>query len=147
MSNIERRAGFTLIEMMAVMLIIALLSGLAVTMTAGSGRARLKATALDAVALLRRERLGAMLSGRPQHVALDREKRELIGESGGKVVLPRDVELAILSAEGAPGQMQPIVRFLPDGASSGAVLTFARERAEYEVRVNWFTGGVSIDAH
>lgn len=127
-------------------MLIALMSGLAVTMAPGSGRARLKAAALDAAALLRRERLGAMLSGHARHVALDREKRALVGESGGKVVLPADVELAVLGRDGAIGALQAVVRFEPDGASSGAVLTFARERLRYEVRVNWFTGGVSIDA-
>ncbi len=147
MSSIERQAGFTLIEMMAVMMLIALMSGLVTTMTSGSGRARLKAVALDAAALLRRERMGAMLSGHARRVALDREKRTLVGESGGKVAVPVDVEFALLGAGGAIGAMQAVVRFEPDGASSGAVLTFARERVAYEVRVNWFTGGVSIDAH
>ena len=38
-----------------------------------------------------------------------------------------------------------VVRFHPDGASSGAVLKLSREKAEYEIRVNWYTGGVSIE--
>ena len=38
-----------------------------------------------------------------------------------------------------------VVRFHPDGASSGAVLRLSREKAEYEIRVNWYTGGVSIE--
>lgn len=132
--------------MMAVMAIIAAISGLVVTITPGSGRAKLKAVTLDAAALLRRERLGAMLTGRPRRVALDRSGRTLIGESGGRVVVPADVEFALLAQNGAIGALQSVVRFEPDGASSGAVLTFARERVAYEVRVNWFTGGVSIDA-
>jgi general secretion pathway protein H len=37
-----------------------------------------------------------------------------------------------------------VARFHPDGASSGAVLRFSREGAKYEVRVNWYTGGVTI---
>jgi general secretion pathway protein H len=39
-----------------------------------------------------------------------------------------------------------VVRFHPDGASSGAVLRLSREKAGYEIRVNWYTGGVSIEA-
>lgn len=147
MSNAERRAGFTLIEMVAVMMLIALMSGLVMTQTPGTGRAKLKAVVFDAAALLRRERLGAMLSGRARRVALDRDRRALIGDSGRKVVLPNDVELAVLGSEDALGALQAVVVFQPDGASTGAVLTFARERVRYEVRVNWFTGGVSIDAY
>jgi general secretion pathway protein H len=147
MSRIERHAGFTLVEVMAVMLLIALISGLAVTMTHGVGRASLKSVALETAALFRRERLNAMMSGRPRHVTLDRERREFLGESSGKVIVPREVELDVLSAGSIIGQMQRIVEFRPDGASSGVALAFARERVAYEVRVNWFTGGVSIDAH
>src|SRR5262245_15730692 len=55
-------AGFTLLEMVAVMLIVALVAGLVVTLTPGSGRAQLKSTALDTAALLRRERQGAVLT-------------------------------------------------------------------------------------
>jgi prepilin-type N-terminal cleavage/methylation domain-containing protein len=55
--NTDRRAGFTLIEVVAVMLIIAMVASLAVTLTSGTGRGRLKALALDTAALLRRERL------------------------------------------------------------------------------------------
>src|SRR3954452_6857865 len=37
---------------------------------------------------------------------------------------------------------ESLVRFHPDGASTGAVLKLSREKAEYEIRVNWYTGGV-----
>ncbi|MBG0812565.1 prepilin-type N-terminal cleavage/methylation domain-containing protein [Methylosinus sp. H3A] len=146
MSNIEWRAGFTLVEMMAVMMIVALISALVVTWTFGSGRPTLKAVVLEAAALLRRERLGAMLSGHPRHVALDVSTRVLIGESGGKVAVPRDVSLDLLAADGANGNLQGVARFEPDGASTGAVLAFAKERVRYDVRVDWFSGRVSVDA-
>jgi general secretion pathway protein H len=38
-----------------------------------------------------------------------------------------------------------VVGFHPDGASSGTVLTLSRQGAEYEVRVNWYTGGVAVE--
>ena len=34
----------------------------------------------------------------------------------------------------------------PDGSSTGAVLKLSHQQAEYEVRVNWYTGGVDIFA-
>ena len=138
----DRKAGFTLIEAVAVMLIIALMASLAITMMPGTGRARLKAVTLEAAALLRRERLGAILTGREREVAIDGERRILIGDGGSAVALPPDVVgTTIPSMDRAT-----VVRFHPDGASSGAVLRFSREKAGYEVRVNWYTGGVSIEA-
>jgi general secretion pathway protein H len=38
-----------------------------------------------------------------------------------------------------------VVRFHPDGASSGTVLRLSRQGIEYEIRVNWYTGGVAVE--
>jgi general secretion pathway protein H len=143
--NVDRGAGFTLIEVIAVMLIIALVASLAVTMMPGTGRAGLKALTLQTAALLRRERLGAMLTGHDREVSLDGERRVLVGDGGDIVALPRDVVLDILGADELWSGRQAVVRFHPDGASTGAVLKLSREKAEYEIRVNWYTGGVAIE--
>ena len=142
--NVDRGAGFTLIEVIAVMLIIALVASLAVTMMPGTGRAGLKALTLQTASLLRRERLGAILTGRDREVSLDGEQRILVGDGGDIVALPRDIVLDILGADALWSGRQAVVRFHPDGASTGAVLKLSREKAEYEIRVNWYTGGVAI---
>jgi general secretion pathway protein H len=141
---VDRRAGFTLIEVVAVMLIIALVASLAVTMMPGTGRGQLKALTLEIAALLRRERLGAVMTGHQRQISVDGERRALIGEGGSIVAIPRDVVLDILGIDELWSGRQAVVRFLPDGASTGAVLKLSREKAEYEIRVNWFTGGVAI---
>lgn len=139
-----RRAGFTLIEVVAVMLIIALVASLAVTMMPGTGRGGLKALTLETAALLRRERLGAVLTGRDRQVSLDGERRVLVGDGGDVLAIPRDVALDVLGIDALWSGRQAVVRFTPDGASTGAVLKLSRENAEYEIRVNWYTGGVAI---
>lgn len=140
----DRRAGFTLIEVVAVMLIIALVASLAVTMMPNTGRGGLKALTLEAAALLRRERLGAVLTGRDRQVSLDGERRILVGDGGDVLAIPRDVAVDILGIDALWSGRQAVVRFTPDGASTGAVLKLSRENAEYEIRVNWYTGGVAI---
>ncbi|MGZ5837151.1 MAG: prepilin-type N-terminal cleavage/methylation domain-containing protein [Xanthobacteraceae bacterium] len=142
--NVGRGSGFTLIEVIAVMLIIALVASLAVTMMPGTGRAGLKALTLQTASLLRRERLGAILTGRDREVSLDGERRVLVGDGGDIVALPRDIVLDILGADALWSGRQAVVRFHPDGASTGAVLKLSREEAEYEIRVNWYTGSVTI---
>jgi general secretion pathway protein H len=137
----DRTAGFTLIEVVAVMLIIALTASIVMATVPGTGRTRLKAVALETAALLRRERLGAILSGHNRDVFLD--NRQLVGQAGS-VAIPNDVVLVILGAKALLRERQSIVRFHPDGASSGTVLRLSREGAGYEVRVNWFTGGVVV---
>jgi general secretion pathway protein H len=143
--NADREAGFSLIEVVAVMLIIALVAGLAVAITPGTGRAQLKAVALETAALIRRERLGAVLTGRNRVVSLDGERRSFVGDGGDVVAIPRDVVVDVLGVNERLSGRQTVVRFHPDGASSGTVLRLSRQGAEYEIRVNWYTGGVAVE--
>jgi general secretion pathway protein H len=144
MSSTDREAGFTLLEVMAVMLIIALVASLVVTMVPGTGRAGLKAATLQTAALLRRERTAAILSGRARRVSLDGERRLLIGDGGDTVAVPRDVAVDVLGADAVWSGRRAVVRFDPDGASTGAVVRLSHDGAEYEIRVNWYTGGVAV---
>jgi general secretion pathway protein H len=145
MHNTDREAGFSLIEVVAVMVIIALLTGLAVAMMPGTGRAQLKAITLETAALFRRERLGAVLTGRNRAVSLDGERRALVGDGGGVVTIPRDVVVNVLGVDEQLAGRQTVVRFHPDGASTGTVLRLSRRDAAYEIRVNWYTGGVAVE--
>jgi len=110
---------------------------------AGGLRASISLT-LEIAAMLRRERLGAVMTGRERQVSVDGEQRVLIGDGGDVVAVPRDVVLDILGIDALWSGRQAVVRFHPDGASTGAVLKLSREKVEYEIRVNWYTGGVAI---
>jgi general secretion pathway protein H len=140
----DQCSGFTLIEVVAVMLIIALVASLAVAVMPGTGRGKLKALTLETAALLRRERLGAVLTGKERQVSLDGERRVLVGDGGDILAIPRDVVFDVLGIDAMWSGRRAVVRFTPDGASTGAVLKLSRENAEYEIRVNWYTGGVAI---
>jgi len=141
-----RNAGFTLIEMQAVLLIIVLIAGLAVTMMPGSGRTQVKAAALQTAALFRRERLRAILTAREREVSVDGTARAFVGDGGDRVAIPRDVTVDILGVDEQGSGQQTVVRFLPDGASSGTVVKLSREGIAYEIRVNWYTGGVALES-
>jgi general secretion pathway protein H len=143
--DVDREGGFSLIEIVAVMLIIAMVAGLVVPFTRGTGRVQLKAVALETAGLFRRERLGAILTGRDRGVALDAERRLLLGDGGGTVAIPEDVAVNVVGIDEQWSGRQAVVGFHPDGASSGTVLIFSRQGAEYEVRVNWYTGGVAVE--
>lgn len=138
------QAGFTLVEVMAVMAIIALMASLVLTMTPGTGRSGLEALAMQVTTLLRHERLAAILSGHDHAVALDPRQHALSGSTGETIVVPQDVEIAMLGIGGDETGAQSKLQFHPDGASSGAVLRLSGEGARYEIRVNWFTGSVVL---
>lgn len=136
--------GFTLVEMTATMAIVALTAGLMMAATPGTGRAGLKAVTMQAMALLRRERENAILTRRDRGVVLDGPQRLLIGDSGSTVVVPRDVTVDLLGVADPSSGRLPVTMFSPNGDSTGAVLRFSREAMEYEIRVNWYTGGISF---
>ena len=146
MSSADREAGITLLEVAAVLLIVALVASLAITTISGTGHAGVKAVSLEIASLLRRERIGAILGGRIRRVSLDGDRRVLVGDSGDVVAIPRDVVVDVLGADALWSGRLAVVRFDPDGASTGAVLRLSREKAEYEIRVNWYTGGVEVVA-
>jgi general secretion pathway protein H len=143
-SSAEAQAGFTLIEVMAVMMIIALLASIAIGTSRGTGRGQLKALALETADLLRRQRLSATLTGSRREIFVDGDGRTLFGEGRKSVKVPDDVVLDVLGVADRSNARRSIVRFEPDGSSSGAALRVSRDGFGYEIRVNWFTGGVTI---
>jgi general secretion pathway protein H len=144
MPNADAQGGFTLIETLGVMLIIALIATLIMPTARGTGRGQLKALALETADLMRRERVGAVLTRRLRHVSIDGDQRMLIGDGGKQVAIPTDVVFDVLGANEAWAGRRSLVRFETDGSSSGTVIKLARQDLAYEIRVNWYTGGVTI---
>ena len=60
------------------------------------------------------------------------------------IVVQPDVIVEVLGVSELWSGRLAVVRYYPDGASSGTVLKLSRDEAQYEVRVNWYTGGVTI---
>ena len=141
----DTRAGSTLIEVMAVMLIVSILAALVVTMVPGTGRAKLRAMTLQTAALLRHERFAALMTGQSHRISLDTGGRTLVSDGGGVIVIPSDVVLDVVGVDELWSGRQTVVRFEPDGASTGAVLTFSWEGARDEVKVDWYDGSVTTD--
>lgn len=144
MPSADPRAGFTLIETMVVMMIIALIATLVMPTGRGTGRGQLKALALETADLMRRERLGAVLTRRLRHVSIDGDRRMLMSDGGKSVAIPPDVVLDVLGVNEAWAGRRSLVRFETDGSSTGTVVKLSRQDFAYEVRVNWYTGGVTL---
>jgi len=141
----DKRSGSTLIEVMAVMLIVSLLAALVVAVAPSTGRGRLRSMTLQTAALLRHERFAALMTGQNRRISLDATARRLVGDGGEAIAIPSDVVLEVVGANELWSGRQTVVRFEPDGASTGAVLTFSWEGARDEIRVGWYDGSVTTD--
>ncbi|MGI9385627.1 MAG: GspH/FimT family pseudopilin [Methyloligellaceae bacterium] len=142
-------SGFTLLELLMGIAILALAAGaVLVVPRSGSGSAALRSAAHETAARLREARALAINHGRPKAVLVDLGRRIIaIGHGRKPLKIAGDIRLTITAAASERQSRQISgVRFFPNGSSTGATLRFARDRQAFEVRVNWLTGRVSINA-
>jgi general secretion pathway protein H len=139
--------GFTLLEMVCVLAVVALLAAIALpAMRRNTSRPELEGYAVRTAALLMADR-NAALRRRAQISTLVEAPERYIrsGATGQSVRLPNDVSVgAMLAATCAGRPSGQTVDFFPSGMSCGGVVTLARPGMGYEIRVNWLTGGVEI---
>lgn len=140
-----RQRGFTLIELMLVIVLIAMAYVLVPRyLFSGVSAADLKASSRDIAAGLRMARAEAVTSRRDTSLVLDLDKRNFT-VAGGTRQLPEAVELKLFTAQSEiVNERQGAIRFFPDGSSTGGRITVASGERKYEVDVDWLTGRVSI---
>jgi general secretion pathway protein H len=146
-------AGFSLIEMLVVLVIMGLLAGVAGLTGAGRPHAELMSSAREVAGLLREIRARAGNANRPQRVVADVELNRLWAgsaePSGRVVVVPRTFRMTLVTtgAEAASAARGAIL-FFPDGGSTGGGVRLEPARRQGEaivVSVDWLTGRVAIE--
>jgi general secretion pathway protein H len=131
-------SGFTLMEVMVVIVIMGLL--LALVVARGPSRSAtltLRAAASEVAGALRTERGAAVAADRPVTFLLDPSGRAF-GVQGAMRTLPPDVVASLTTRP--PGGLV----FQPDGSASNGVIRLALGNLGAVVLVNWLTGDVSI---
>jgi general secretion pathway protein H len=145
-SDGKRKGGFTLFELLVVLVILSLMLVIIVpAFSTGSGT-ELKATARTLAAALRSTRNQAITHGLPLVFTLDVERR-LFQMGGQQRVhrLPQGIDLSLYTAQSELlGEETGSIRFFPDGSSTGGRVTLSAKGRSYLVDVDWLTGKVSI---
>lgn len=152
MKHIRRpSAGFSLLEMILVMVLIAAASLLAVAALGGGMQGmKLRAGAKDVAAQMRFARAVAISSGQPQDVVIDPAARQWQGAKGRSGNLPDVGEVVFTGARATqfePGQQNETkgtVRFFPDGAATGGRVRLLANGGGWDVDVGWLTGEVKV---
>ena len=140
----RRARGFTLIEILAVVALIALAVTLvAVSVGDGLKGAKVRAASRDLVAALRYTRGQAIVKREQKTLSVDVEQRRYRAPGRPWVELPKDMDMKLFTArseleEEGVGR----IRFFPDGASTGGHIDLVRGESTWRVDVNWLTGEI-----
>ena len=137
------QSGFTLIEMIVVLVVLSLTLGLAFGRGPILSPALNTGTAARQVAqTLRLARSRAIALDRPVRVSLDSVARAIRIDGTSPQALPRAIALSASSFTDEP---IVAIRFAPDGSSSGARIVLGERGFVRRVVVDWLTGRVSLD--
>jgi general secretion pathway protein H len=147
MSDLAQR-GFSLLEMVCVLAIIALLAAVLLPFIPHeTSRSRLQAYALQVASLLKTDRNAAIRSQTSVATRVDAEAHAIrSGASRAAVVVPDDVRFDALLPETC-GRRPALstISFFANGTSCGGAIALTRFDVGYEIRVNWLTGRIEVN--
>lgn len=135
-------AGFTLLELMVVLAILALLAGLALPQLAAARGPSAAVAARDLVASLRDARLQAITQHRVAVFWLDLGARSYGIEGAGTRRLPPDSHLEMWTVADRATATRGTVEFYPDGGASGGRILVERNGRRSLVTIDWLDGAV-----
>lgn len=137
--------GFTILELLIVMAIVALVSLVAFpAVKQRQAQAQFEATIQAVGGLLMEARMKALATSRDQTVVFEAVEREFQGLGGKAAVLPPGYAASLLTAKGLAFADQPAFRFFADGTSSGGSITLSSNGQASAVEVKWLSGQISI---
>ncbi len=141
-----KSGGFSLIEMLVVLVIIGLVMGLVGTgLSRSISGAEVRTAAKSLMAAIRHTRGQAIVKRTEMTLEIDTEKRTYIAPQRSAVELPDGMEVTLLTAESElTGENSGTIRFFPDGSSTGGTVTLRAGERSWEVTVAWLTGEVSL---
>ncbi len=140
--------GFTLLEVLVVVALMAVVAGLAAPLVVGAVRgAEAQVSARQVAATLRKSRSQAIIENRDLAVTVDIADRIVRIDDETARPLPDGVRLRVYSAVSEQQDESTAgIRFFPDGSSTGGEIILQDSRSVYHVQVEWLTGQVAIVA-
>ena len=147
MENYVRSRGFTLLELLVVMVIAALTLAVVLPRLPGVVEdVEVRTAARDLTSALRYARNLAMTKQHETTVQLDLTRRFFtVDGTARKRSLPAKADIRLVTARTEQVSAERgFIRFFPDGSSTGGQITLKRADRKYVVDVDWLTGRVAI---
>lgn len=144
-SETGRDGGFTLIEIIVVLVILGL--ALTVVATHGPPRSRgvdLRVTAAEIAATLRQARAQAIATNRTLRVVVDAEHHRIDTPNGTMRGIPAEFGIALRGLGARVDNPRIAIAFAPDGSSSGGTIELSSAAMRLRIVAAWLTGRVSV---
>jgi general secretion pathway protein H len=145
--RIAPERGFTLVELLVVLVIAALVLALVGTSISRSvSGAEMRVAARKVAANLRYTRTQAILQKSEQVFIVDTEAKTYQAPEREPVELPEEMSVALTTARTElTGENIGGIRFYPDGGSTGGYLELESDSRIYKVSVAWLTGETVVE--
>ncbi len=139
--------GFSLIEIMVVMMLVLLLFGVVgVSVSRSVEGAELRNVEREITAGLRHTRGQAIIQRQQQVFTVDSDRRTWQAAGRDAQELPEGLEITMNTARSElTGEGVGNIRFYPDGASTGGSIVLHHQEREWHISVAWLTGEISRD--
>ena len=138
--------GFSLVELLVVLVLAAMLSALALPLVSGvMDGVRMNGAAREVVAALRAARGKAAASQREVALSLNTRQATLaVAGAARRLDLPETAELSLVVARRERlSEHEGAIRFYPDGSSTGGRVSLRHGARVTLIDVNWLTGKIT----
>jgi general secretion pathway protein H len=135
--------GFSLLETLIALAIVALMVTVSVPMMTSGGNG-LDLAVRQAETELRRAQSMAVRTNRIVEVAIDTSRGQVGGQHIAQAQPPVLLHVST-TADQKRSEAAGTIRFFPDGGSSGGGITLAQNGKSTQVLVDWLTGRVSVE--
>jgi general secretion pathway protein H len=137
--------GFTLLELLIVITIVAVASTLVGVNLVGRDSANLESVARTLVTDLRHVRSRAMVGNIDTAITFDLANNRYASRAGRiERALPESLEMQLTVDRRDIDGERAIIVFYPDGSSSGGEIRLSRNERAMEVTTNWINGRVEL---
>lgn len=139
-----KNEGVSLLEVIVVLLIITIIVSLSMPYVKQSRTDNLHIISEKIIFSIKRYRSISILEQKEIDVIISNEKSKANNNNGEKFIyISENIDASVTSATVLYNiQSYPVIRFFPDGSSSGGIITLKKRNDKIDIFVDWFSGGV-----
>jgi len=141
----KRQSGFTLLEIIVVMVMIAVILGFFSSgMMKSLDKAKIRAVSKDLVSAMRYTRGQAVTKHEQKTISFNVEDKTYKAPRKKMVTIPEEMEIYVYTAASdIANDSVGSIRFFSDGSSTGGWVKLVHGDKVWKINVNWLTGEIS----